>query len=104
MLTKKKLTTSILFIIGITLLANIIGENISFRLDFTADQRYSLSDATKEILDDLAEPVTITAYFSEDLPPNVARVRQEFRDLLTEYANRSDGMVVYEFVHAFVCV
>jgi len=45
------------------------------------------------------DPVTITAYFSEDLPPDVAKVRQEFKELLVEYANYSDGQIVYEFVN-----
>lgn len=99
MLTKKKLTISILFVLGIVLLVNIIGDKISFRLDFTADQRYSLSNATNDILDELVEPVTVTAYFSENLPPNIAQVKNDFKDLLIEYANRSDGMVVYEFIN-----
>ncbi|VAX27395.1 Gliding motility-associated ABC transporter substrate-binding protein GldG [hydrothermal vent metagenome] len=99
MLTQKKLRTNILLVFVILVLLNLVGDKIFFRLDFTADQRYSLSDATKNILKDLNEPVTVTAYFSEDLPPNVAKVRQDFRDLLVEYGSYSDGMVVYEFIN-----
>ncbi|MFC2085103.1 GldG family protein [Bacteroidota bacterium] len=99
MLTKKKIQTSILLILGITLLVNILGDRIFLRLDFTADQRYSLSKATRDILENLDNPVTVTAYFSEDLPPDVAKVRQDFRDLLTEYSSISGGEIVYEFVN-----
>jgi len=99
MLTKKKFYASILFAIGIVVLINIIGNRFLLRLDFTADKAYSLSDATKKILDNLDQPVTITAYFSENLPPNVAKVRRDFKDMLTEYNDRSGGMVVYEFVN-----
>lgn len=99
MLTKRKVQISVAFIIGILILVNFISDKFFLRLDFTEDQRYSLSDATINILEELDSPVTITAYFSEDLPPDVAKVRRDFRDLLVEYANRSGGDVVYEFIN-----
>jgi gliding-associated putative ABC transporter substrate-binding component GldG len=99
MLTRKKVQTSILLVIGIVLLLNIIAAKFFFRLDYTADQRYTLSQATKDILSQLNEPVTISAYFSEDLPPNIEQVRQDFRDMLIEYSSYSDGLIVYEFIN-----
>ena len=99
MLTRKKVQTSILLVIGIVLLLNIIASKFFFRLDYTEDQRYTLSNATKNILSQLNEPVTISAYFSQDLPPNVEQVRQDFRDMLVEYSSYSDGLIVYEFIN-----
>ncbi len=99
MLTRKKIQTTVLLVLGIIVLANIISERLFLRLDFTEDQRYSLSDATIDIISDLEEPVTVTAYFSEDLPPDIEKVRKDFKDLLVEYANYSDGQVVYEFIN-----
>ncbi len=75
MLTRKKVQTTILLVIGIIILVNLIVSKYFFRLDYTADQRYTLSQATKDILNQLNEPVTISAYFSEDLPPNIEQVR-----------------------------
>jgi gliding motility-associatede transport system auxiliary component len=97
MLTKKKITTSLLLIFGIIVLVNIISDRFYERLDFTADKEYTLSDATKSILDNLTEPVTVKAYFSENLPPNVEQVKKDFKDLLIEYNDYSDGNVVYDF-------
>jgi len=99
MLTRKKVQTSILLVLGILLLVNLIASRFFFRLDYTADQRYTLSNATKNILNRLNEPVTISAYFSEDLPPNIEQVRQDFRDMLIEYSSNSDGLIVYEFIN-----
>ncbi len=99
MLTRKKIQKTILLVLGIIVLVNIISDRLFVRLDFTADQRYSLSDATINILSELDEPVTVTAYFSEDLPPDIERVRRDFKDLLVEYDNYSDGQVVYEFIN-----
>lgn len=99
MKTKKSVIYSILLIIGVVILVNVLSNRYFVRLDFTADKRYTLSEATKDILESLENPVTITAYFSENLPPDIARTRRDFRDLLIEYANRSRGMVVYEFIN-----
>lgn len=99
MLTRKKLQTSILLVAGIIIMVNVIGNEVFFRLDFTADQRYTLSNATNDILANLSDPVTITAYFSEDLPPDVAKVRQDFREILAEFNSNSGGQIVYEFVN-----
>jgi gliding-associated putative ABC transporter substrate-binding component GldG len=99
MITKKKIQTSIILIAGILILVNIISDRLFLRLDFTADQRYSLSDATKDILSNLNDPVTVKAYFSEDLPPDIGKVKQDFKDLLIEYGNYSGGQIVYEFVN-----
>jgi len=99
MLTRKKVQTTILLVVGILLLVNLIASRFFFRLDYTADQRYTLSKATRDILNDLSEPVTISAYFSKDLPPNIEQVRQDFRDMLVEYSSSSGGLIVYEFIN-----
>ncbi len=99
MLTRKKVQNSLLLILGILVLFNLVASRFFFRLDYTADKRYSLSDATKNILSSLDDPITITAYFSTDLPPDIEKVRQDFRDLLVEYASYSGGQIVYEFVN-----
>lgn len=99
MKNKKSLTYYLLLVIGVIILINILSDKMFVRLDFTADKTYTLSKATKNILKNLSEPVTITAYFTEDLPPQIAQTRRDFKDMLIEYGNISRGKVVYEFVN-----
>lgn len=99
MLTKQKVLKNILLITGIIILVNFFANRFFIRLDFTEDQQYTLSDATKNILKSLDEPVTVTAYFSEDLPPDIAKVKKDFKDLLVEYDNNSGGKIVYQFIN-----
>ena len=89
---------SILLMTGIIILVNVLSDRFFVRWDVTEDDRYTLSQATKDILKDLGEPVTIKAYFTEELPPQLLQARKEFNDLLVEYARRSDGMIMYEFI------
>jgi gliding-associated putative ABC transporter substrate-binding component GldG len=99
MKSKKAISYYILLIIGVIVLVNILSHRFFVRLDFTEDQRYTLSQATKDILENLDNPVTVTAYFSEDLPPHIAQTKTDFKDLLIEYSNRAGGNLVYEFIN-----
>ena len=93
-----KIYTTVMLIVGIVIIVNLLSDHYFIRLDFTEDKQYTLSGATKNILKELNDPVTITAYFSKGLPPDIARVRRDFREMLIEYNNVSKGMLVYEFV------
>jgi gliding-associated putative ABC transporter substrate-binding component GldG len=96
--SKKSILTQVLLILGIIVVVNILAAIFSFRLDFTADKAYTLSRATKDILRSLDEPVTVTAYFTEDIPQQLLKARSDFKDMLTEYANTAGDNLVYEFI------
>ncbi|MGA3012770.1 MAG: GldG family protein [Bacteroidales bacterium] len=96
---RKSILTYILLIIGVVILVNLLSDRFFVRLDFTADKQYTLSEPTKNILRSLKEPVTITAYFSEELPSEFQKLRRDFKDELIEYANRSKGKVMFEFIN-----
>jgi gliding-associated putative ABC transporter substrate-binding component GldG len=96
---QNKLYISAGLVILIIVAINFVSNEFHLRLDFTEDHEYTLSKATQDILDDLEDPVTVKAYFSQNLPPDIAKVRQDFQEMLVEYANRSDGKVVYEFIN-----
>lgn len=94
---KTEILTRLSIIIGIIIIINFISSKKFLRLDFTADKRYTLSKVTKDILAGLNDVVTITAYYSEDLPPQLLLTRKDFQEQLIEYESASNGKVVYEF-------
>ncbi len=67
MMKKNKLHITVLLVIAIIIVVNMLADQFYFRLDFTEDRQYTLSKATKDILKDLQEPVTVKAFFSKDL-------------------------------------
>jgi gliding-associated putative ABC transporter substrate-binding component GldG len=89
---------TLLLAIGIILLLNLLSRDYFVRFDMTEDNQYTLSKATKDILRSLEDPVTVTAYFSDNLPTHVEKTKIGFRDLLVEYRNVSKGMVDFEFI------
>ena len=96
---KQTIVIQILVILAIIVVANLLSNQLYFRLDFTEDKRYTLSNATEDILEDLDDVITVSAYFSEDLPPQLLNNRKDFEDMLIEYEKRSGGNVVYEFIN-----
>jgi ABC-2 type transport system permease protein len=68
------------------------------RLDLTAQQEYSLSQTTRDLLDNLQEPLLIWGYFSEKTHPLLAPLVPRIRDMLQEYEVASGGMVHLEII------
>ena len=94
----KRTSIYLLIVIGILILVNVLSDSLFLRLDLTSDKQYTLSNATKEIVRNLDEPVTVTAYFSEDVPTQMTKTKRDFKEMLVEYSNLSKGMVAYEFI------
>lgn len=95
---KSTIITRFILIVGIIVVSNLITNELFFRIDFTADKRYTLSSSTEDIIDNLDDVVTITAYFTDNLPPQLVKAKRDFEDLLVEYENRSGNNIVYRFI------
>jgi len=84
------------FTIGAIVLVNLIATRVFGRLDLTQNGVYTLSPASKELVKNLPDPLTIKAYISRDLPPELVGVSRYVRDLMDEYRSASKGKVHFE--------
>lgn len=96
MLTKKTFFTVIGTVITVVILLNILFWFFKVRFDFTADKAYTLSEPTINILNELKQPVTVTAWISEDLPPDLNKTKDDFEDLLAEYESAAGANFIYK--------
>jgi len=87
----------VVIIFGILALINFLSTRRFIRADLTEDKRYTISKATKNVLDTLDDIVTITAYFSTT-PAEVGRIRRDVRDVLDEY-NAFSNKLQIDFVN-----
>lgn len=71
---------AILLVIGINLLASVAYK----RVDLTQDQRYTLSDPAKEVLDQIKSPLVIDVFLEGDFPSEFIKLQDETRYLLEE--------------------
>ena len=88
----------LLLALVIIILVNIISSFVFTRIDLTAEKRYSLSKATKNLLRGLHDVVFFRVYLEGDLPPGFRRLSNETREMLDEFRAFTDK-VQYEFVN-----
>ncbi|WP_303311134.1 gliding motility-associated ABC transporter substrate-binding protein GldG [Hymenobacter sp. BT730] len=86
-----------LFMLALFVL-NFIAQLYFFRLDLTEDKRYSMAPATKQLLEQMAEPVTVTVYLAGDFPPAFRRLQQATRETLDEMQVHAGSKLRYVFV------
>ncbi|MDM8557736.1 Gldg family protein [Candidatus Parabeggiatoa sp. HSG14] len=96
-MNQKILTTSGLFIaIALFLAVNIISDVSlkSARLDLTEGQLYTLSEGSKNILENLEEPITLRLFLSQKVAtnlPGISSYTVRVRELLEEYQRAAGG-------------
>jgi len=79
---------------------NIVARaELSWRLDLTADRRFTVSEGTERVLAEIEEPITLRFYRSGDLGeigPNLEAHADRVDDFLSEYAALAGGMLRIE--------
>lgn len=88
--------------IGITSLFIIllISQKYNLRWDLTAEKRYTLTDASKNLLKNLKEEVSVTVYLEGDeLPAGIKKIKNHTRDLLQDMRRVANGKLYYSFVN-----
>lgn len=81
----------------IVILVNVVGLTISFRTDLTSGGVYSLSEASRQTVSTLSEPLTINVFFTRNLPAPHNNTERYLHDLLEEYAVHSNKYFNYRF-------
>ncbi|MCP4542341.1 MAG: ABC transporter permease subunit [Chloroflexi bacterium] len=85
--------TTVLVVLNLALLNVWVFPLRGLRLDLTQQREYSLSQTTRDLLNNLQEPLLIRGYFSEKTHPLLSPLVPRIRDMLEEYEIASGGMV-----------
>lgn len=75
------------FLVGGIVLVNLIATRAFTRLDLTEQKMYTISAASKALVKNLPDYLNVTAYISEDLPPELKALGRYVRDTIDEYAS-----------------
>lgn len=82
----------------IIVLINIAGTFVKGRVDLTSENRYSLSDATKEMLKEVDDIIFFRVYLEGDFPAGFKKLRKETREMLDEFRSYNKK-IQYEFIN-----
>ena len=94
--TTERLLRTVLYI-SVVVLLNFSAVSAFIRMDLTENRIHTLSDASKNAVATLQEPLTIQAFFSRNMPAPYNNVEQQVRDLLEEYARWGNEFFNYSF-------
>jgi len=89
---------SLLITIAVLLIVNGIGTKFFHRFDLTKDKRYTLSETSLTIIQQVKEPLSIKIYMQGELPAEFKRLQQETQQLLEEFQAYNKN-IVFEFVN-----
>jgi len=86
----------LIYLVVIVLL-NIAGITLFFRADLTSNKVYSLSDASRKVVETLSEPLTVKVFFNANLPAPYNTIERYLHDLLDEYSVAGKRYFNYQF-------
>ena len=98
--SKQKKSSIIQLMAGIIIIiaVNTISSFLFTRLDLTSENRYSLSDATKEMLNKVDDIVFFKVYLDGDFPAGFKKLKRETREMLDEFRAYNKN-IQYEFIN-----
>lgn len=83
---------------GVVFLVLFIGSFLRVRQDLTSEKRYTLTEATKNLVDSLKDVVFVKVYLKGDLPADLQQLSTATRDLLDEMRVRNPDHLQYSFI------
>lgn len=89
----------LIVVLLVLLLLNILGQKYFSRLDLSEEKRYSISEASQNILKNLDEQVYIEVYLTGDLNTSFKRLERSIREKLDEFSLYGGKNIQYRFVN-----
>ncbi|MHC4547539.1 MAG: Gldg family protein [Planctomycetota bacterium] len=83
-------------VLAIVVFGFLLVDNYVVRWDLTEDRRFSISDASHELAASLEDPLTIRAYFSDNIPERIQPFQRQVFDILSEYEAHGGGRIKIE--------
>ena len=72
-------------VIFLILIVNIFSSNFFFRIDLSKDQIHSLSEKTKQSLENLDEIITADVFLVGDYPAEIEKLKKSLYEKLNEF-------------------
>ena len=76
---------SLAIVLAVLIIINILASHLYQRFDLTENKRYTLSEASKEILAGVDNPIIVDVFLKGEFPSEFKRLQNETRYLLEEY-------------------
>lgn len=89
----KKNILPFLLLLAVIIVINIVGNFYFKRFDLTQDKRYTLSESTIKLIENIEEPVFIDVFLEGNFPPEFKRLQNETRQILEEFRSHNSNLI-----------
>ena len=86
-------------LLAILVFVNVILSRFFFRIDLTEDKRYSISDASRQIVKKMTGMVFVEVYLEGDFPAGFQRLQTTIKETLEQFRTYSGDKIDYKFVN-----
>jgi ABC-2 type transport system permease protein len=94
---KRSEISKIVFSLIIIIFLNVLASFLFFRLDLTAEKKYSLSKPSVELIKKLDDVVYFKVFLGSNLNPDFTKLKSAVKELLDEFRNYNKAEIQYEF-------
>jgi ABC-2 type transport system permease protein len=98
---RRRALLQLLLLIGIIIVINILLSGLFFRLDLTEENRFSISEPTKELLRKQEDILYVQIFLGGDLTPNLKRMQQAATEMLDQFKNYAGDNIQYNVFDPF---
>jgi len=97
----RKLNNVLTFLIGVMIILNInlLLRNTVFRIDLTEEKRYTISNPTIQLLENLNDVVYFEVYLEGDFPAGFKRLQRAIRETLEEFRVYAGNNIQYRYIN-----
>lgn len=89
---KREFKISAWMLVAVVVIVILSGQ-LFFRLDLTAEKRYSITDVSKQVVKELDEPVNITLYLAGELPAGFRKLQKSIEEKIADYNAYSSRLI-----------
>lgn len=87
-------------VILIAVFLNILGNAFYTQIDLTEEKRFTLTPATKKLLKEVDDVITVKVLFEGEFPAGMKRLQRAVRESLNNFRSKT-GYLEYEFVDPY---
>ena len=92
--TLKKIAT----VLVVLIVANVASHFVFKRFDLTADKRYTLSETSLKIIDEVTQPLYVDVFLEGNFPGEFKKLQTETQQLLEEFKAQNSN-IIFQFVN-----
>ena len=89
---------NLVLVLIIIVVVNALSSYVNTSFDLTQDRRFTLTDPTVDLLEQLDKPIYVQVLMAGKLPVEFQRLQDGVIDMLEQYKKLTNGLVQYELV------